>query len=269
MVKPNDWPNSSPQWPNLASPNCLAIRGPHVGDAFLSPRTTCSSRLQLPSATAATDGDGARATEDGGDKPEWWRRARMVADGGDEPEWRQRQRMAAADGGSGWGQSPSSGGWRRRAQVAADGGGAQAAVDGGDEPKSLRLSPLRPFSLRSCLPLPWGRRRVVACSHPPPELAVDGSSALKIDNNGTPASHLPEERISASLLPASHLLPTSAPPLSASLRSRYLLPPPAIPPPPPAIRRHCPSIAAMPREGGERKEMKGRRVPRHWHVGPK
>ncbi|EEC68597.1 hypothetical protein OsI_36951 [Oryza sativa Indica Group] len=205
-----------------------------------------------------------------GTEPEQQRMAATSLSGGDEPGW---WRMAATNpsggGGSGWGQSPSSGGWRRRAQVAADGGGAQAAVDGGDEPKSLRLSPLRPFSLRSCLPLPWGRRPVVACSHPPPELAVDGSSALKIDNNGTPASHLPEERISASLLPASHLLPTSAPPLSASLRSRYLLPPPAIPPPPPAIRRHCPSIAAMPREGGERKEMKGRRVPRHWHVGPK
>uniref|UniRef100_A0A0E0PWP1 Uncharacterized protein n=1 Tax=Oryza rufipogon TaxID=4529 RepID=A0A0E0PWP1_ORYRU len=39
--------------------------------------------------------------------------------------------------------------------MAADGDGARAAVDGGDEPKSLRLSPLRPFSLRSCLPLPW------------------------------------------------------------------------------------------------------------------
>uniref|UniRef100_A0A0E0C1L7 Uncharacterized protein n=1 Tax=Oryza meridionalis TaxID=40149 RepID=A0A0E0C1L7_9ORYZ len=93
-----------------------------------------------------------------------------------------------------------------------------------------------------------GRRHVVARSHPPPELAVDGLPALKIGGNGTPASHLPEERIPASLLPASHLLPTPALPLSTSPR-----------------RRMCPShIRPYPWPSGAVAQLL---LPRHGKVG--
>ncbi|EAY73943.1 hypothetical protein OsI_01828 [Oryza sativa Indica Group] len=128
---------------------------------------------QLPPATAATNGDGAQAAEDGGDEPGW---QRMAA----EPEQR----------------------WtRRRTQVS---------------PPITVVPFLPPLVLAAAM----GRRRVVARSHPPPELAVNGSPALKIGGNGTSASHLPEERIPASLLPALHLLPTPVLPLSTSLCRR-------------------------------------------------
>lgn len=47
MTKPFDWPNCLPQWPNMASPNWLANRGPHAWCSlpFLSPPTLSSSPI--------------------------------------------------------------------------------------------------------------------------------------------------------------------------------------------------------------------------------
>jgi hypothetical protein len=103
MAKPNDWPNSSPQWPNLASPNALLFVGPtlkmllsHLLLLAIGATSYCRRRLDgagfsplavvvtvvfvVPRRRAATDGHGARA--------------------------------AAANGGDGWERSPS-GGWRQ------------------------------------------------------------------------------------------------------------------------------------------------------------
>lgn len=111
MAEPNDRPNSSPQWPYLASPNCLAIHGPHVRDAFSLTRTTYSSRL--PRHLRTTTGDDCYGWGRSPSGRGWRQRARMVAmnlsgGGGGRWWWRmgtepERRCMAA--------MSPNGGRW--------------------------------------------------------------------------------------------------------------------------------------------------------------
>ena len=150
--------------------------------------------------------------------------------------------------------------------MAADGGGARAAVDTATNPSlsAYHRRALSP-SARACrCHGKEARRRSLASS----TRARRQWLARAQDRQQWDVGIAPPRGEDSGIAP-----PRLPPPPNAGAAPLNLLVPPHVPqphpPPPPAIRRCLPSIAAMPREGGERKEMKGRRVPRHWQVGPK
>lgn len=192
MAEPNDRPNSSPQWPYLASPNCLAIHGPHVRNAFSLTRTTYSSRL--PRHLRTTTGDDCYGWGRSPSGRGWQERARMVA-----------MNLSGGGGGRWWwrmGTEPERRCMAAMTQMAADGGGSATTASARHRPRPPPSSPSR------LPPQPSRRRRLPpqpSCRRRPQPLP---SSRVRQRDRCPPRRHWPR------------LLPSSAPSTGEERRGR-------------------------------------------------